>query len=165
MTDDYFDQIYSAYMGKIYRYCLFRTNSYQDAEDVTAEVFIKFLANQSRVKQDLVLPWLFKVAGNLCINHNRKANRIQPLDEQYDLTYEHNHPWGDERVWQALRCLNPKQQQVIYLKVIEDMGFKEIASFLNKRKGAVKMLFYRGIKVMENILKEDYNNGLNREEN
>jgi DNA-directed RNA polymerase specialized sigma24 family protein len=50
--------------------------------------------------------------------------------------------------------LNPKQQQVVYLKIVEDMSFKGVANFLGKKEGTVKMLFYRGIKGLRRILKE-----------
>lgn len=157
MAKDYFADVYQTHMHSIYRYCLFRTNSYQDAEDITAEVFIRFLANQNKIRQDYVLPWLFKVASNLCINHGRKIAKVGLLEEWQDLTYEDKQlPWRDEEVWLALRNLHLKQQQVIYLRVIEDMSFKDIAAFLSRKEGAVKMLYYRGIKALENILKEDH---------
>jgi len=38
------------------------------------------------------------------------------------------------------------------------MSFKDIATFLSRKEGAVKMLYYRGIKALESILKEDHGN-------
>jgi len=156
MEKDFVANIYREHVQSIYRYCLFRTNSYQDAEDVTAEVFIKFIENYQRVQQDCILPWLFTVAGNLCINHTRKMAKIRLLEKQPEVSQEHHQPpWEDERVWEALKGLDLKQLQVIYLKIIEDMSFKEIAQFLGKREGAVKMSFYRGIKTLRKILEEE----------
>lgn len=156
MVEDHFINIYQAHVERIYRYCLFRTNSYQDAEDITAEVFVRFLENYDKVQQDRLSAWLFKVAGNLCINRYRKAARLRHSEEQLEMVQGHfNLPWENEEIWQSLKSLNPKQQQVIYLRVIEDMSFRDVARFLGKREGTVKMLFYRGIKALESILKED----------
>ncbi|MBE0446787.1 MAG: sigma-70 family RNA polymerase sigma factor [Actinobacteria bacterium] len=155
MVEDHLIDVYRTHVERIYRYCLFRMNSDQDAEDITAEVFVRFLENYDKVEQDRILAWLFTVAGNLCIDRYRKATRLGHLEEQLEVAQGHfNSPWEDEEVWQALRSLNPKQQQVIYLKIVEDMSFKDVANFLSKKEGAVKMLFYRGIKGLRRILKE-----------
>lgn len=66
-TPEAFKVFYNLYAGRVHRYCLFRTNSYQDAEDITAEVFIKYLNAKNRpLLSDHALPWLFRVASNHC---------------------------------------------------------------------------------------------------
>ena len=37
------DDAYRKHVDRIYRYCLFRTNSFSDAEDIVSETFIRFL--------------------------------------------------------------------------------------------------------------------------
>ncbi len=156
MRKEDISDIYRENMQSIYRYCLFRTNSYQDAEDLTAEVFLKLLEHYGKIQQNRVLPWLFKVAGNLCINHKRKMVNFRFSRERPEIVQEYfQSPWEDEAVWQALKHLSLKQLQVIYLRTVEDMSFKDIAKFLSKREGAVKMTFYRGIKALRETLKEE----------
>lgn len=151
--DDFID-VYRAHVGRIYRYCLMRLNSRQDAEDVTAEVFARYLEKGVQPHQ-FVAPWLFKVAGNLCIDHHRKAARLRPLDEAPIVSPEASPPWQNQEAWRALSGLRTDEQQVIFLKAVEGMSFKEVAAFLGKRENSVKALFYRGIAKLKSVLKED----------
>lgn len=63
-------------------------------------------------------------------------------------------------IWRSLQKLKLDQQQVIYLKTVEDMSFTEVAEFLNKKEGAVKMIFYRGVKRLQKILEREESNDL-----
>lgn len=148
-----FSRVYRMHIRTIHRYCLFRTNSYEDAEDIAAETFIRFLRNENNIREELILPWLFAVAGNLCINHNRRRSKLSKLELIPDRQPEYpKEPWGDKRAWEALVAQSPRVQEVIYLRVLEDMSFANIARFLRKSESAVKMLFYRGIKKLRKIL-------------
>ncbi|MCL5291473.1 MAG: RNA polymerase sigma factor [Actinobacteria bacterium] len=151
---DDFTEVYRTYVGRIYRYCLMRTNSRQDAEDVTAEVFARYLEKGVRSHQSIA-PWLFKVAGNLCIDRRRQMARLKPLeDETPAISPETSPPWQNQEAWRALSDLKTGEQQVIFLKAIEDMSFKEVAAFLGKRENSIKALFYRGIGKLKSVLKE-----------
>ncbi|MHB0976697.1 MAG: RNA polymerase sigma factor [Candidatus Aquicultorales bacterium] len=150
---DDFDEVYRAYAARIYRYCLFRLNSPQDAEDVTAEVFARFL--EKGVDHQSVGPWLFKVAGNLCVDNRRREMRLKPLeDESLFVSTEDSRPWENRDVWRVLSGLKTDEQQVIFLKTMEDLTFNEIARFLGKKPNTVKALFYRGIAKLKGVLKE-----------
>lgn len=153
---DFYD-IYKAYMRTIHRYCLFRTNSYQDAEDLTAEVFIKLIKNRHKVENERTLAWLYAVAANLCINHYRrreKAKKISGEAYRSDIAAE---PWEDIGVWSALEKLKPIERQAVFLRVVEDKSFSEVAELLNKREGAVKMLFYRAVENLSVLYQEENN--------
>lgn len=152
---DDFGEVYRRYVGPIYRYCLLRTNSRQDAEDLTAEVFARYLEKGADHRR-LTASWLFKVAGNLCIDHHRRASRLKLLNKEISASSaEASPPWRDPEVWRALANLRPIEQQVIFLKAIEDMSFKGIAAFLGKRENSVKALFYRGIEKLRKALEEE----------
>ncbi len=154
---DEFGEVYRRYAGPIYRYCLFRTNSRQEAEDVTAEAFARFL-EKGAGRDKLTPSWLFKVAANLCVDYHRKAARIKSLGDDMSalpaFPTEAPSPWRDADIWRALSKLREIERQVIYLKAIEDMSFREVAAFLRKRENSVKALFYRGIDKLRKALEE-----------
>lgn len=151
---DNFSEVYRRYARPIYRYCLFRTNSRQEAEDVTAEAFMRYLEKGASGKK-LTASWLFKVAANLCVDYHRKAVRLKLLDEGVpESAADASSPWRDPDVWKALARLREIEQQVIFLKAVEDMSFKEVAAFLRMRESSVKALFYRGIGKLRKALEE-----------
>lgn len=153
------DDAYRKHVDKIYRYCLFRTNSFADAEDITSETFIKFLkSNRSPSELEEALPWLYKVAGNLCINHNRRSALGRELNARAGAVSERQEdPWRNKEVWSVMRHLKPIEQQVVYLKAVEDLSFRRTAELVSKREGAVKMIFYRAVKRLQGVLsKEGY---------
>lgn len=160
-ADGTFEDIYRLYAKKVYRFCLFRTNSYQDAEDITAETFIKLLREKGeKDKSSYILPWLLKVAANLSINHNqRSANRKRAEQAAYIRTGDLPDPWRDDEIWQAARKLKPKQQQVVYLRLAEDMSFDDVAKFFGMKEGAAKMFYYRTIKQLKCKLEKEKAHG------
>lgn len=154
--EERFLRVYREHVNTIYRYCLFRTNSHEDAEDIAAETFTRFLKHCQAISEERVLPWLFKVAGNLCINNGRRVDKLRPLGEHLEVPQEPaEQPWEEAEVWQALLGLSLIKQQVVYLRIIEDMSFKDIASLLGKKDSAVKMIFYRAMKTMNQMFKEE----------
>lgn len=149
-----FTKTYQVHAKSIYRFVLFKTNSYEDAEDITAEVFFRYLKKGGGLKQESILPWLYVVAGNLCANHYREKGKAGRLDRPEEKHVEHQDPWENSAAWQHIKKLSLKEQQIIYLRAIEDKSFKEIAASLGKKEGAVKMMFYRAIGNLKGLIKE-----------
>lgn len=149
-----FTKTYQTHAKSIYRFVLFKTNSYEEAEDITAEVFFRYLKKGGGLKQESILPWLYVVAGNLCINHYREKDKAGRLDRPEEKPAEHQDPWESSTAWQQIKKLSLKEQQVIYLRAIEDKSFKEVAASINKKEGAVKMIFYRAIGNLKGLIKE-----------
>ena len=67
-------------------------------------------------------------------------------------TSSEDEPWEDSEAWQALRALPAHQQHVVYLRVIEDLGFADVARLTGRHTGAVKMAYYRAVRRLERAL-------------
>ena len=57
-----------------------------------------------------------------------------------------------ERVRQAMKKLTEEQQEVLTLKFINDMSYKEIAKILGKREDAVRAMQYRALQALREEL-------------
>jgi RNA polymerase sigma-70 factor, ECF subfamily len=153
VTELRFDAEYEAHAGRIYRYCLFLTDSRQEAEDLTSEVFIRLLAHRQQIEARFVLPWLYKVARNLCLNHLRKearrrfVGRLLGRGAPRDVGHR-DEPWRDAAALDAVRRLNHRDQQVVFLRIFEDLSFSDVAAALDMSEGAAKMAFHRSMKVL-----------------
>jgi RNA polymerase sigma-70 factor (ECF subfamily) len=72
----------------VYRRCLRLLRNPDAARDATQEVFVKLVRDMDRLEdRDAVLPWLYRVATNHCLNRLRDGRRHgeEPLPETYEL--------------------------------------------------------------------------------
>lgn len=153
MTEDEFLTIYDECAPRILGYCAFRLGSRLDAEDVTAETFARLLARANLVHPERVSAWLFAVAGHLCTDQQRRARRAGEMPDSLPEPAEEP-VWIDLELHDALSALNGAQQQVFYLRVIEDMTFAEIGRLVGRREAAVKMQYHRAVRHARRALEE-----------
>lgn len=147
---------YRHHVETVFRYCLFKTNSYHDAEDLTTEVFAKLLSGKANhIPEDKLIGWLFKVAENECKMFFRKQKKRQEVSlEPWEvIKVLDNYPWVEPSICQAVNKLKYIPRQVLFLKAVECHTFSEIAQILSLTEGAVKMHFYRAIKQLRTVLK------------
>jgi len=150
-----FGVLYKKYVRKIYRYVYYRIGNRHDAEDLTAKIFHKALANIDRY-ESRGLPfsaWLYRIAHNLVANwlRDRSRRKVISLDELLP-TRQHNGDAPDhqaeaneerEALLEAVKRLPPDRQQLLILKLMEGMSNAEIGQILGRSVGAIKSLYYR----------------------
>ncbi len=157
--DQRFTEFYRLNADKVYRYLYLRLKSREEAEDLTAEVFLKALR---AFKGEKPAAWLFKIARNTLIDHWRRVKPLLFSDFQDEEIGEiedegqnvHNvahtrHQY--ESVVEALSALTPEQQEVIILRFVEDLPYEQVAEITGQREEAVRALQSRGIKKLREI--------------
>ena len=73
---------------KIFRYCFFKVNDREAAEDITQETFLRFLESPNYTDMNKELRYLYTIAGNLCADHFRKRQAeelSENIPDDYDL--------------------------------------------------------------------------------
>jgi RNA polymerase sigma-70 factor (ECF subfamily) len=69
-------QLYREYGPAVYRRCLRLLRDREGARDATQEVFVKLLRDRSILEaRENVLPWIYRVATNHCLNVRRNGLR------------------------------------------------------------------------------------------
>lgn len=153
-----FEEIFRKYQTRVYSVTLRLTRSVADAEDLTAETFAR--AYSSLANEDdgaRVLPWLYRVAVNLCRDLGRRRavrktysfgdrgndnHRDNPEDQLPD-----NSPQPLElavesemrkQVAAAIGSLPEPHREVILLFYLEGKSLEEVSKALNLRAGTVK---------------------------
>ena len=151
------ETIYREQAATIFRFCLWRTNSRQDAEDAATEVFVKVLQGKADgVAPERLIGWLIKTADNECKMLYRRRRRRREVDLKHGLEIAHldSRPWVSPDICRAINQMRPIAKRVFFLKAVEGMLFKEIAAALNISEGAAKMTFYRAVKRLAKVLVE-----------
>ena len=154
--DAAFSEVVARYKIKIYNYIYRMTGSSEDAEDLTQEVFIRMYQSIDSFRgQSSLNTWLFRIAGNLCIDRFRRAKNRTPaysLDEPAgedapahevpDHTYEPHRLLENvemaEQIQQALSRLPEKLRATLLLHDIEGLPYEEIAQVVGCPLGTVK---------------------------
>ena len=159
-----FAVLYEDYYDRIFRYVSFKTGNSLEAEDITAEVFVKMLESIDSFKWQgyQFSSWLFRIAHNLIVDHFRKRGRrhIVALDEAPAAATEYN-PDLDRKldvdmsmvpVQEAMKDLTDLQREVISLRFAAGLSVAETARAVGKKGNAVKALQHAGIKKLRGIL-------------
>jgi RNA polymerase sigma-70 factor (ECF subfamily) len=79
-----FEAHYQQHYEAIYKFCFRFLNSRESALDITQETFVKLFErmNQQGIEVENTKAWLYKVAGNLCINVLNRAGRNYEAENQ-----------------------------------------------------------------------------------
>jgi RNA polymerase sigma-70 factor (ECF subfamily) len=154
-------QVHEQYYDAIYRYMSFRVNDLQTAEDLTSEVFIRFLhaIQQKKAPQNTIRGWLYGTASLILKEYYRKKKRTQLTELSESLPGEAVAPTERLEVQEnkaalreAMTNLTDEQQKVLALRFGYEMPVREVAEMMNKSEGSVKMLQVRAIAALTRIM-------------
>lgn len=150
-----FEELVISYEKKIYNYCFRMTNSIEDAEDLTQEVFIRVYRKLGSFRATSKFSsWIYRIAHNLCIDRYRRgrvpsislsATKLENDQKDMDLPSREQTPEkcliSREQLDLILKCiamLKPKYRSVIVMRDIQDLAYEEIATILKLPMGTVK---------------------------
>ncbi len=164
-----FNELVYRYKNDLYQYILALTRDEGAAGDIFQEVFLSFYRNIATYQpQGKLKSYLFTSARNRVLNYFRDQDKAvsldadpeenAPLQEQIasdepTVLEKLEHAERLEQIRQAALALPPKQREVIYLK--RSMTFQEIADTLQRPLGSVLADYHRGIRKMQERLKEE----------
>ncbi len=162
-----FTEAYELHVDAIYRFILRLLGNPTDAEDMTAETFLRAYQGWSELLEPAsVRAWLFRIAYNGCIDLMRQRQRHQtiPLDTTVvdEMTQAFSIPVAStesplkqlirsesaEFLQEALLQLRPIDRTVLVLGELEGTPNREIAKIVQRSETAVKSLRQRARKAL-----------------
>lgn len=139
---------------KIYRYCYFKVNSKEKAEDLTQETFLKYFSQTSYINRGKPLAYLYTIAKNLCIDFYRKNKEeeiYQVITEHEEITiFETNYV-----IKQAVSTLPEDLQELLLLRFANDLGINEIANIMGISRFSVYRKLNTALGRLKIILREE----------
>ena len=160
-------EIYLNYAGYIYRIIYEVLQNKENAEDVTSEFFIRLWDKAEQFKPgNGHKGYLAVIARNMAVDFLRKHKKeelsalLQDLGQEgeednkgsiiklaEDKTNQvEEQVIGSMTISQALELLKPSERQIISLKVLGEMTFKEIAAAMEIPRGTVTWKYQNAIK-------------------
>ena len=156
-----FGELYERYRHPLYRYCLARSSSPHEAEDLVSEVFLKAMESLARYR-DQGLPFiafLYRVARNAAIDRSRKDKGASLFDmaveprSTADVEGDAARSSDMDTVLGALKKIKPEYREVILLRFVEGYSAADVAKLLDKAEKAIWNLQQRGLERLRNELK------------
>ncbi|MCB0825042.1 MAG: sigma-70 family RNA polymerase sigma factor [Armatimonadetes bacterium] len=144
--------LYELYGDKIYRYAYRMLGNRTEAEDATAETFLRVLRRSQDLRADGAFKtWIFRIARNLCIDKMRQHKLLElPSEAHYTGTEER--AALRVTVHQALSELPIDYREPLILCDLEDISAKEAADALGISVPALKSRLYRGRRALRDKL-------------
>jgi RNA polymerase sigma-70 factor (ECF subfamily) len=169
------EEIVRLHSRRIYNLCYRFTNSPDDAQDLTQDVFIKIYRTLGTydVQKGAFTTWLTTLTRNLLVDHFRRSRQDRLTDsidaglheEEDSLSLSDrlpdSAPSPDDRlaskenqkmVQQALARLSPDLREAVILRDLQDLDYKEIAQVLKVPEGTVKSRINRGRMELARLL-------------
>jgi len=144
-----FGELYELHFELVYAYIARRVRDRDVAEDLTADVFQKALANLGTFewRGAPFASWLIRIAANAVADRSKRAARetgnplAEPAAEPDMAAVE-----DQARLFRFVEELPAEQKRVIYGRFVEQHSIREIAQQLGKSEGAVKQLQFRAVQ-------------------
>jgi RNA polymerase sigma-70 factor (ECF subfamily) len=78
-----FQDLYESYAPDVYRFALWFAGDSREAEDVTAETFVRAWAHNSAIRTETLKAYLFTIARNVYLERQRKSRQQVALEDGY----------------------------------------------------------------------------------
>lgn len=160
MTEQEFNEIFRAHLAEISRFIARRT-TFEDVEDLAADLFALAWQKRSSIPSGLELPWLYKSARYLISNHNRKTlgrnNILARFLEPESAPSAESIAIADIELAQAWSKLGKKDQEILSLWAFDGLEPKQLSIVLEKSENACAISLSRAKAKLTQLLDSENN--------
>ena len=168
-----FGEIYDEYMERVYRFIFFRVPNQEIAQDLAHDVFVKLLDYIKNKDNKIwaLQAFIYKICRNDIaqyyssgqVAYDQAFELSEEIDPRVDKTLRREKKMDEEfdvsinlkLVKQHIESIEKKEyKEIIILRFIEDLNYKEISKIIGKSPGALKTLLHRALKELREIIKQ-----------
>ncbi len=159
-------QIVDKYRKFVFAVAFRYSGSYDDADDISQETFIKVFENLHKFQgKSSLKTWIYKITVNTFLAGKKKRRITSALNqlEANDIeNIEANSSTPDEELefkelnekfLKALNSLPKKQREVFSLRYFDEMKYEDISDLLGLTVGGLKANYFHAIKKLTKLLK------------
>src|SRR6266550_2866630 len=158
-----FEEAVLPHLRAAYNLARWLTRDETDAEDVVQEAYLRAYKHFESFQGGDGRPWLLAIVRNTCytwMQHNRSPELSVPLDDELDeIESKDLNPEAllvqradTQMVRQALEELPVEFREVLVLRELEEMSYRDIASITDLPLGTVMSRLARGRKRLQQAL-------------
>jgi len=153
------DEVYQSYAQTVYKYLLCLTHDDDLAEELTSETFYQAYKSIHRYNGECkMVVWLCQIAKHLWYRELDRRNKYKSVDledvcevEDIRMTPDLTVLASESKVeiYRQLHLLDESTREVMYLRLMGDLSYREIGDVLNKSESWARVTFYRGKEKMK----------------
>src|SRR4051812_679008 len=156
-----FAELYDKHVVRTYRHVYYLVNDAREAEDLAAQTFLKAWEAIDRYKERgaPIVAWLLRISHNLTVSYLRSKRDHGLLDETFVDQKLHRNPedsleqsTDEASVRRAILDLREEQRQVIILRFVEEMDYRQVAAMIGKSVPAVRVIQHRALGNLRKIM-------------
>ncbi|MBF0471103.1 MAG: sigma-70 family RNA polymerase sigma factor [Gammaproteobacteria bacterium] len=157
-----FATLYQRYRQSLFLYLLRSLGSHSEAEDLYHDCWSRVLQSDAPFQDGLFRAYLFKIARNLTIDHQRKRSlRLVRAEDQ--LAGEATAPSADrvqagvdceEMMRQAIQQLPTEQRDTFLLKEESGLSLEQIATLMASGRETIKSRLRYAMQRLRTVLEE-----------
>ena len=145
------EEIYQHYAKTVYHFLLARTANDDLAEELTQETFYQAIRSIDRYDESCKLStWLCSIAKNVLLTYRRKHPDTEDLEGLETQTLQEDSAesavigrLSNIDLLKMLHGLAEPYREVIYLRALGGLSFKEIGEVYGKSENWARVTFYR----------------------
>jgi len=172
---DAFGELVQEYEKPVFGYIFRMCGSYEDAADLSQDVFLKAYRGLESFHGDCrFATWLYRIANNTVVDYLRQKDRFVFVDatktgadgETFELEQE-DESFYPERILlngltrkalkRAISALSPELRQAFLLRECEGLSYEEIGEVLRISSGTVKSRIFRARNKLCRFLEKEGN--------
>lgn len=156
-----YKELFDLYYIPLSIYSLKYCDSFELAEDIVQDLFIKFWDQKLYLKLDeAISPYLFKSVKNNTIQAAKRQNRyfFEDIEDQVDVLLDEEHldlellEQEKIKLYKEIEALPLKSKEVFKAIVLENRKYKDVALELGISVNTVKTHYSRALKQLRNSL-------------
>jgi RNA polymerase sigma-70 factor, ECF subfamily len=142
------ETLYESYSRDVFRFALYLSGNWEDAEDITAETFVRAWVAEDSIRLATVKGYLFAIARNLFLQELRKKTRHTELDEEIADTRRGQDHYVEKReeyeaVLRRMQKLPEVDRAALLMRAFGETPYEEIAQVLAISIASAKVKVHR----------------------
>lgn len=151
-----FQELYTKYNKLVYAIAFSIVRNKEDSLDVTQSIFAKiYKLEKDKLPNKKEASWLYTVTKNEAITYLRKKKNNVLIEDLYELEDDNNeiNKLIDRISYNNLiKKLNNKEKEILSLKILSNLSFKEISKLTDEPVGTVKWRYYKSLSSLKIVL-------------
>ena len=159
-----FGELYERYAENVFRFIYSQTSNRLDAEDLTADVFLKAWRSVARYEERgfSFSAYLFRIARNLLIDSRRRKKPVEPIYEDDLMNSPETTISNPSTILTAkvqhkelvniLSQLREDYRTVLILRFLNELSPEETSKVMGRSIGAVRVLQHRALTSLRKII-------------
>ncbi|MCM1258951.1 MAG: sigma-70 family RNA polymerase sigma factor [Roseburia sp.] len=149
---------YEEQYDKIYRYCYYRLQKRETAEDLTQETFLRFFGKEQYRYGGNPMKVMYTIAKNLCVDEFRKKKVLFLEDtgqkEEGQRTFMEEDIVNASVLREAMEKLDGLQREILFLRFVNEESFDVVGNMYGLSRYAVYRKYRQALKILRKELEK-----------